>query len=81
MVGAPAGDMIGESALSIKMGADAVDIDTTIHPHPKLGSSIGMAVARMCRRRASKPENAFQIATDSAAGVPHFVRAARLFVP
>ena len=38
-----AGDMIGEIALAIEMGADAVDIGKTIHPHPTLGESIGMA--------------------------------------
>jgi dihydrolipoamide dehydrogenase len=43
MVGTHAGDMIGEIALAIEMGADAVDIGKTIHPHPKLGESIGMA--------------------------------------
>ena len=35
--------MIGEIALGIEMGADAVDIGKTIHPHPTLGESIGMA--------------------------------------
>jgi dihydrolipoamide dehydrogenase len=35
--------MIGESALAIEVGADAVDIGITIHPHPMLGGSIGMA--------------------------------------
>jgi dihydrolipoamide dehydrogenase len=34
---------IGEIALAIEMGADAVDIGKTIHPHPTLGESIGMA--------------------------------------
>jgi dihydrolipoamide dehydrogenase len=43
MVGTHAGDMIGEVALAIEMGADAVDIGKTIHPHPTLGESIGMA--------------------------------------
>ena len=43
MVGPGAGDMIGEVALAIEMGADAVDIGKTIHPHPTLGESIGMA--------------------------------------
>jgi dihydrolipoamide dehydrogenase len=28
---------------AIEMGADAVDIGKTIHPHPTLGESIGMA--------------------------------------
>ena len=35
--------MIGEIALAIEMGADAVDIGKTIHPHPTLGESIDMA--------------------------------------
>ncbi len=43
IVGTHAGDMIGEIALAIEMGADAVDIGKTIHPHPALGESIGMA--------------------------------------
>ena len=37
------GGMVGEVALAIEMGADAVDIGQTIHPHPTLGESIGMA--------------------------------------
>jgi dihydrolipoamide dehydrogenase len=43
IVGTHAGDLIGELALAIEMGADAVDIGKTIHPHPTLGESIGMA--------------------------------------
>ena len=43
IVGTHAGDMIGEVALAIEMGADALDIGKTIHPHPTLGESIGMA--------------------------------------
>ncbi|WP_027865177.1 dihydrolipoyl dehydrogenase [Massilia alkalitolerans] len=43
IVGTNAGDMIGEVALAIEMGADGVDIGKTIHPHPTLGESIGMA--------------------------------------
>lgn len=43
IVGTHAGDMIGEIALAIEMGADAADIGHTIHPHPTLGESIGMA--------------------------------------
>ncbi|NMM07185.1 dihydrolipoyl dehydrogenase [Polaromonas sp.] len=43
IVGTHAGDFIGEIALAIEMGADAVDIGKTIHPHPTLGESIGMA--------------------------------------
>ena len=43
IVGTHAGDMIGEIALAIEMGADAVDVGKTIHPHPTLGESIGLA--------------------------------------
>jgi len=43
IVGTHAGDMIGEVALAIEMGADALDIGKTIHPHPTLGESIGLA--------------------------------------
>ena len=43
IVGTHAGDLISEVALAIEMGADAVDIGKTIHPHPTLGESIGMA--------------------------------------
>jgi dihydrolipoamide dehydrogenase len=43
IVGTSAGDLIGEVVLAIEMGADAVDIGKTIHPHPTLGESIGMA--------------------------------------
>ncbi|MFZ1181368.1 MAG: dihydrolipoyl dehydrogenase [Herbaspirillum sp.] len=48
IVGTHAGDMIGEIALAIEMGADAIDIGKTIHPHPTLGESIGMA-AEVCK--------------------------------
>ncbi|MBR0565563.1 dihydrolipoyl dehydrogenase [Azoarcus sp. L1K30] len=43
IIGPSAGDMIGEVCLAIEMGADAVDIGKTIHPHPTLGETIGMA--------------------------------------
>ncbi len=43
IVGTSAGDLIGEVCLAIEMGADAVDIGKTIHPHPTLSESIGMA--------------------------------------
>jgi len=38
-----AGDLIAEAALAIEMGADAADIGVTIHPHPILSETIGMA--------------------------------------
>ena len=43
IVGPNAGDLIAEAALAIEMGADAQDVGLTIHPHPTLSESIGMA--------------------------------------
>ncbi len=43
IVGTHAGDLIGEVCLAVEMGADPVDIGKTIHPHPTLSESVGMA--------------------------------------
>jgi dihydrolipoamide dehydrogenase len=43
IVGTHAGDLIGEICLAIEMGCEPADIGKTIHPHPTLGESIGMA--------------------------------------
>jgi dihydrolipoamide dehydrogenase len=43
IVGTAAGDLISELALAIEMDADATDIAKTIHPHPTLGESVGLA--------------------------------------
>jgi len=43
VVGVNAGDLISELALAIEMGAEAADIALTVHPHPTLGESVGMA--------------------------------------
>lgn len=43
IVGPSAGDLIAEVALAIEMGADAGDIGLTVHPHPTLSETIGMA--------------------------------------
>ena len=43
IVGPHAGELISEIALAIEMGAEAADIGHTIHPHPTLGESVGMA--------------------------------------
>jgi dihydrolipoamide dehydrogenase len=43
IVGTNAGDLIAEVALAIEMGCDAADIGLTVHPHPTLSESIGMA--------------------------------------
>jgi dihydrolipoamide dehydrogenase len=43
IVGQHAGDLISEVALAIEMGSEAADIGLTIHPHPTLSESVGMA--------------------------------------
>ena len=43
IVGPHAGDLISELALAIEMGAEAGDIGRTVHPHPTLAESVGMA--------------------------------------
>lgn len=43
IVGVHAGDLISELALAIEMGCEAADISLTIHPHPTLSESVGMA--------------------------------------
>jgi dihydrolipoamide dehydrogenase len=43
IVGVHAGDLISEVALAIEMGAEISDIALTIHPHPTLGETVGMA--------------------------------------
>ena len=43
IVGTGAGDLISELALAVEMGADAIDIGKTIHPHPTTSESVGMA--------------------------------------
>jgi dihydrolipoamide dehydrogenase len=43
IVGARAGDLIAEAVLAIELGADAEDLALTIHPHPTLSQSLGLA--------------------------------------
>ncbi len=43
IVGPNAGELIGEVALAIEMGAEVADIAATIHPHPTLNESVAMA--------------------------------------
>ncbi len=43
IVGPAAGDLIAEAGLAIEMGADAADIGMTIHAHPTLSETVGMA--------------------------------------
>ncbi|KWT69314.1 Dihydrolipoamide dehydrogenase of pyruvate dehydrogenase complex [Hyphomicrobium sulfonivorans] len=62
IVGAHAGELIGEMVLAIEMGADAADIAGTIHPHPTLSETIAQSaemfegtitdlIARQARQR------------------------------
>ena len=43
IVGVHAGDLIAEVGLAIEMGCEVEDIGHTIHPHPTLSESVGMA--------------------------------------
>ena len=43
IVGPSAGDIISEGVLAIEMGADSMDIGLSVHPHPTLGETIGLA--------------------------------------
>jgi dihydrolipoamide dehydrogenase len=43
IVGVHAGELIAEIALAIEMGCEVGDIGHTIHPHPTLSESVGMA--------------------------------------
>ncbi len=58
--------MIGEVALAIEMGADAVDIGKTIHPHPTLGEIIGMA-AEVAHGVVHRPAAAAPVAVGALA--------------
>jgi dihydrolipoamide dehydrogenase len=43
ITGPNAGDLIAEVVLAIEMGADAADIALSIHPHPTLSETVGLA--------------------------------------
>ncbi|MFQ5608702.1 MAG: dihydrolipoyl dehydrogenase, partial [Woeseiaceae bacterium] len=43
IVGVNAGDLVAEIGLAIEMGADAADIGLTVHPHPTLSETVGLA--------------------------------------
>jgi dihydrolipoamide dehydrogenase len=47
IVGPHAGDLISEAALAIEMQAEIADVGLTIHPHPTLGETVGLA-AEVC---------------------------------
>jgi dihydrolipoamide dehydrogenase len=43
IVGRHAGDLVAEATLAIEMGADAEDLALTVHPHPTLSETLGLA--------------------------------------
>jgi len=43
IVGPHAGELLAEGVLAIEMGADAADLALTIHPHPTLSETLGLA--------------------------------------
>ena len=42
-VGSNAGELLGEISLALQLGATAADVAKTIHAHPTLHESIGLA--------------------------------------
>jgi dihydrolipoamide dehydrogenase len=42
-VGPNAGELVAETALAVEMGADAADVALTVHPHPTLSETVGLA--------------------------------------
>jgi dihydrolipoamide dehydrogenase len=50
IVGADAGELIPEAVLAIEMGATALDVALTIHPHPTLSETFMEAAARFVNR-------------------------------
>jgi dihydrolipoamide dehydrogenase len=42
-VGPNAGELVAEAALAVEMGADATDVALTVHPHPTLSETVGLA--------------------------------------
>jgi dihydrolipoamide dehydrogenase len=43
MVGVNAGELIAETVLALEMGADAMDLSLTVHPHPTLSETVFFA--------------------------------------
>jgi dihydrolipoamide dehydrogenase len=43
VVGVNAGELISELALAIEVGADVWDVALTVHPHPSLSETVGLA--------------------------------------
>ena len=43
MVGPHAGELVAEATLALELGADAEDIALTVHAHPTLSETLGLA--------------------------------------
>jgi dihydrolipoamide dehydrogenase len=43
IVGQNAGELIAEAVLAMELGAEAADLSLTIHPHPTLAETVGLA--------------------------------------
>src|SRR5207237_8078666 len=43
MVGVNAGELVAETVHALELGADAEDVGPTVHPHPTLSETLGMA--------------------------------------
>jgi dihydrolipoamide dehydrogenase len=43
LCGPGAGELIAELVLAIELGADVEDISLSIHPHPSLSETVGLA--------------------------------------
>ncbi|STI36313.1 dihydrolipoamide dehydrogenase [Escherichia coli] len=63
IVGTNGGELLGEIGLAIEMGCDAEDIALTIHAHPTLHESVGLAqkcskvALPTCRTRKRRRSN------------------------
>lgn len=55
IAGPGAGELIGEAALAIEMGAVAEDLARTVHPHPTLSETLMDAAAKLMADRGSLP--------------------------
>jgi dihydrolipoamide dehydrogenase len=65
IVGPGAGELIAEAALAIEVGADAEDISLTIHPHPTLSETIGLAAEILAGTITDLPQTKRKHSTDT----------------
>jgi dihydrolipoamide dehydrogenase len=65
IVGPGAGELIAEAALAIEVGADAEDISLTIHPHPTLSETFGLAAEIFAGTITDLPQTKRKHRTDT----------------